>query len=92
MLKVYFKHSSRCPISLNAKRQVRAFLGNNRDKIKFEEIDVINNKTRSEEVQKLYDIEHESPQIIVIDTDNNVVWSGSHYDITEQKLVEIINI
>ncbi len=92
MLKVYFKHSSRCPISLNAKRQVRAFLGNNRDKIKFEEIDVINNKTRSEEVQKLYDIEHESPQIIVIDTDNNVVWSGSHYDITEQKLLEIINI
>jgi len=49
MLKVYFKHSSRCPISLNAKRQVRAFLENNKDKIIFEEIDVINNKARSEE-------------------------------------------
>ena len=92
MLKVYYKHSSRCPISLNAKKQVRLFLEKNKGKIDFEEIDVINNKERSLEIEELLGIEHESPQIIVCDKDNKVMWNGSHLDITAIKLTEVINL
>ena len=91
MLKIYFKHSSRCPISLRAKKEVRAFLENNLKNIDFEEINVLNNRERSLEIEKLFNIDHESPQIIICDKNNKVIWDGSHQEITEKKLIEIIN-
>ncbi len=74
-----------------AKKEVRKFLENNSEKVHFEEIDVINNKKRSNEIQELFNIDHESPQIIICDKNNTVIWNGSHSSITEKKLINVIN-
>ncbi len=58
--------------------------------IEFELIDVISNRLRSDEIAQQFDVEHESPQVIVIDENNNVVWAGSHRIVTEENLNQAI--
>ena len=63
---------------------------NRSENIDFEESDVIKNKERSKEIQELFKIDHESPQIIISDKNNKEIWNASHQEITEKKLTEII--
>jgi bacillithiol system protein YtxJ len=60
------------------------------DDIEFELIDVISNRGRSDEIAQQFDVEHESPQVIVIDYHNNVIWTGSHRSVTEENLNQAI--
>ena len=85
-MKIYFKHSTRCPVSARARMEMDSYLKSKPDDIEFELIDVISNRTRSDEIAQQFDVEHESPQVILIDDDNNVVWSGSHRRVTEENL------
>jgi bacillithiol system protein YtxJ len=85
-MKIYFKHSTRCPVSARAKREMDRFLESKPEDIEFELIDVISNRLRSDEIAQQFDVEHESPQVIVIDKNNNVVWTGSHRRVTEENL------
>jgi bacillithiol system protein YtxJ len=65
-----------------------SFLKHNSDsgefQIDYEVIDVIGNKERSIEIAEQLGIEHESPQLIITDDNNKVVWDGSHRQITEE--------
>ena len=89
-MKIYFKHSTRCPISARAKMEMDSYLKSKPEDIEIEIIEVNSNRARSDEITQQFDVEHESPQVIVIDDDNNVVWTGSHRRVTEKKLSRAI--
>lgn len=90
-MKIYFKHSTRCPISARAKMEMDNFLKTNTNQnLDYELIDVISNHSRSDEVAKEFSIQHESPQIIITDNKNNIVWSASHRQITEENIKEVL--
>jgi bacillithiol system protein YtxJ len=89
-MKIYFKHSTRCPISARAKMEMDSYLKSKPEDIEIEIIEVNSNRARSDEIAQQFDVEHESPQVIVIDDDNNVVWTGSHRRVTEKKLSRAI--
>lgn len=88
-MKIFFKHSTLCPVSARARREMDNYLKNKPDDIDFELIDVISNRGRSDEIAQEYDVEHESPQVIVVDG-NNVIWTGSHREVTEENLNQAI--
>ena len=90
-MKIIFKHSTRCPISRRAKNEMDAFLKNNPGKQEYEFVDVIDNRKRSNEIEELYGIQHESPQIIILDDNGSVIWNASHYDITESSIKEALS-
>ncbi|MCP4147993.1 MAG: bacillithiol system redox-active protein YtxJ [bacterium] len=85
-MKIIFKHSTRCPISTRAKREMDAFLKNNQGDYEFELVDVIDNKPRSAEIAEMYGIRHESPQIIILGNNNSPTWNASHGSITEESI------
>jgi bacillithiol system protein YtxJ len=89
-MKIYFKHSTRCPVSARAKMEMDSYLKSKPEDIEFELIDVIANRARSDEIARQFEVEHESPQVILIDHKNTVVWSGSHRRVTEENLIQAI--
>lgn len=87
-MKAYFKHSRRCPVSLAAKREVDSFLKKFGERINFTLIDVLEQKNLSAEISERFGIIHESPQIIIFDEEDHVIWDGSHRNITEETLIK----
>jgi bacillithiol system protein YtxJ len=89
-MKIYFKHSTRCPVSARARREMDSYLKSKPQEIEFELIDVNSNRARSDEIAQQFDVEHESPQAIIIDDNNNVVWTGSHRRVTEENVSQAV--
>jgi len=89
-MKIYFKHSTQCPVSARAKMEVDSFLKTKPADIEFELIDVISNRSRSKHIAQLLSIEHESPQVIITDDQDNVLWNASHRRITEENIKQAI--
>ncbi len=89
-MKIYFKHSTQCPISARAKREVDRFLENKPGDIEFELVDVLSNRTRSNEIAQQLGVQHESPQVIITDSANKVLWSASHRGITEESIQQAL--
>lgn len=90
-MKIIFKHSTRCPISRRAKDEMDAFLKNNEGELEYEFVDVIDNRQRSNEIEEIFGIRHESPQVILLDDSGNVIWNASHRDITENSIREALS-
>ncbi|HVF57117.1 MAG TPA: bacillithiol system redox-active protein YtxJ [Pyrinomonadaceae bacterium] len=70
-----FKHSTTCPISAAAYRQMEGVKG---------EVSIVvvqRNRDVSREVESRTGVQHESPQALVL-RNGEVVWSASHFDIT----------
>lgn len=93
-MKIYFKHSTRCPISAGAKIEVDSFLRHNEASGEFafdyEMVDVISNRARSIALAEHLGIEHESPQIIITDVNDRVVWHASHRAVTEEGIKGVL--
>jgi len=89
-MKMYFKHSTRCPISAGAKMEVDSFLKQNTAPLDFELIDVIANRDRSNEIAQHFDIKHESPQVIIADENGDLLWTASHRQITKNSIGDAI--
>ncbi len=72
---ILFKHSTTCPISSAAYREM--------SKVADEVMLVVIQKSRdvSNEIAKRTGIRHESPQPLIL-RNGEVVWSASHFDIT----------
>ncbi len=70
-----FKHSTACPISARAYRQMEG--------VKTPVSIVVVQKSRdvSREVEERTGVRHETPQALVI-RNGRVVWNASHFDIT----------
>ena len=82
---VIFKHSTRCSISsMVLKRLEREGAPDSMD---FYFLDLIKNRTISNEVSETFDVSHESPQILLI-KNGKCVYDESHYGITMDALTE----
>jgi bacillithiol system protein YtxJ len=89
-MKLYYKHSDQCPISAGAKMEVDGFLKQNPDPIDFELINVISDSARSAEIAEKFGIEHESPQLILADDNDKVLWHASHRRIKKDRIIKAI--
>lgn len=82
-----FKHSTRCPISSHAYTEVSSVTDDIADEVDINYVDVISQREVSREIARRLDIEHESPQILLVEN-NKVVWDASHYDIEGEIILE----
>lgn len=81
-----FKHSTRCPISAAAYRQVENYLnGQPNEQVDYALIDVIANRPVSNEAADTLGVKHESPQVILV-RQGKPVWHTSHSLITTDEL------
>lgn len=90
-MKIIFKHSPLCPVSRRAKDEMERFLETNKQELEYEFIDVIANRGRSNEVAEIHGVEHESPQVIVLDDRGEVIWDASHREITELSIRDAVS-
>ena len=78
---VLFKHSNRCIISRMVLKQFEFQYDYNISNVKYYLIDVIKNREVSNEIAYIHNINHESPQLIVI-KNGELVHNSSHSDIS----------
>lgn len=83
---VIFKHSTRCPVSAGARRQVERFLSENPDR-EIHLVHVIEDRPLSNYIAEKTGVEHASPQVIIL-KDGSVSWHDSHFEITAENLAE----
>jgi len=72
-----FKHSTTCPISAGAYQRVRDFLEENSDAAPFFLVKVIESRPVSNQIASLLNVQHQSPQLILVDK-KQAVWNASH--------------
>lgn len=85
-----FKHSDICPISHNALdeylRFVKDYDGENFD---YTLIRIRSHRDISNAVAEKTGVKHESPQVLLL-VDGKSVWDDSHFEITEEKLRQVV--
>jgi bacillithiol system protein YtxJ len=86
-LAVVFKHSTTCPISFAADREMRAFIASH-PQVPVHKVLVREQRATSNDIADWTGIEHESPQVIVL-RNGKVVASASHGEITEDYLDDV---
>lgn len=86
-LSVIFKHSTHCPTSARIKRMFDAFANMYSGEAKLYQVNIIDTRAISDEIEKRTGIRHESPQMIVF-VDGAPVWHASHGAITDTALKE----
>lgn len=79
-LTLLFKHSPRCPISVDSLEEVQAHLGSRQEGL-LTILDVVRNRALSQDLERRSGIRHQSPQAILI-RDGRIVWHASHFGIT----------
>lgn len=90
---IIFKHSTRCGISRMVLKsfekdfEVRA---GDEEKYKLYFLDLLANRNISDEVAKRFEVQHESPQVIVL-KNQKVEHHASHHGIQVEKLDEFIS-
>ncbi len=87
---IIFKHSTRCPISGNAKKEVDSFIESHPEyKNCSYLINVIDSRPLSNHITETLKVEHQSPQILII-KNGSVLIHFSHFTITKEKLSEVL--
>lgn len=76
-----FKHSTRCGISRIVKKQFEKLLLQNKNNIKVYYLDLLKYRNVSDAVSEVFQVKHESPQLLII-RNEEAVKHVSHYDIT----------
>ena len=82
-----FKHSTRCSMSAFALNRIQPVLKNNDLYI----LDVIANRDLSNQVANLFNITHQSPQLLIVDR-GTCIHATSHIGISAENLVNQLNI
>lgn len=83
-----FKHSTRCSLSTLAKTRLeRDWDGNG---MVFHLLDLIRYRSVSDHVSEVFDVYHESPQMIIIHQGESL-HDASHLDISVKELQEVLN-
>lgn len=81
---VVFKHSSSCPVSFTAKRQVEQFAAAHPD-VPTRTVVVQRERDLSNALERVTRIRHESPQLFLVQN-GRVLWDASHSGITQDRL------
>jgi bacillithiol system protein YtxJ len=80
-----FKHSTRCSISSMAKSRLER--GTAPEGIDFYYLDLIKHRDISKKVAAVFDVSHESPQVLLI-KNGECVYDESHSGITMDEIIE----
>ncbi|WP_103027312.1 bacillithiol system redox-active protein YtxJ [Salinibacter altiplanensis] len=82
-----FKHSSACPVSAKADKQLHALAEDSA--LPVYKIVVQDSRALSDEIAEALDVRHETPQAIVLD-DETPVFEASHFDVTADAVREAV--
>ena len=85
---VIFKHSTRCSISSMALNRFESKWTDD-DSIPVYFLDLLNHRDISNEIASVFNVEHASPQVLVI-KDGKCVYHASHNGIIVQDVLEAI--
>jgi bacillithiol system protein YtxJ len=85
-----FKHSTRCSVSMMAKRRFEMDWDAIPADTNMYFLDLISYRNLSAEIAERFQVHHESPQILLI-KDGNCVLDASHGDISADEVAEVIN-
>ena len=88
---VIFKHSTRCAISSMAKRNFELSWDLIPASIPLYFLDLINYRDISALVAETFQVQHESPQVLLI-KDGECVLDASHSDISAEEIAETITL
>jgi bacillithiol system protein YtxJ len=86
---VLFKHSTRCSISRFALKQFDAEFKYDEEKIDWYLLDLLNHRDISNEMAHRYNVQHQSPQIIVI-RNGKAVFTATHDSIDAHDLKQFV--
>ena len=87
---VIFKHSTRCPISSMAWRRISQGWDKDLEEIPFYYLDLLRFRETSDKVSVHYGVQHESPQIIVVEN-RQVIYQTSHNGINVKDIKALLN-
>jgi bacillithiol system protein YtxJ len=87
---VIFKHSTRCSISLMAKRNFELDWGNIPKGTEFYFLDLINHRDISTYIADVFHVHHESPQVLLI-KNGECLLDASHGDISAEEIAKVIS-
>ncbi|PCI00579.1 MAG: thioredoxin family protein [Flavobacteriaceae bacterium] len=85
---VIFKHSTRCTISTIVLNKFKAKYKDTKVARVFK-LDLIKERALSNEIAEIFEVEHQSPQVIVV-KNKKVIFHASHYQINELDLEELL--
>ena len=81
---IIFKHSTQCPISANARREMESFTSGG-DPVPVYLLDVNEQRELSDYVAERTGIEHQSPQVVLL-RGGDPEWHASRFDISARGL------
>ncbi len=84
-VQLIFKHSTRCGISKMTIRSFENMLQQNLDTIDYYYLDLLSYRNISDLVGEIFQVFHQSPQVIIIKNGETVA-HASHHDITRLNL------
>ncbi|MEC0176256.1 MULTISPECIES: bacillithiol system redox-active protein YtxJ [Paenibacillus] len=83
-----FKHSTRCPISSGAYREMMSYLEDQpNEAVQYGLIHVVEDRPVSMEAADRLGVQHESPQVILVQN-QAPIWHTSHSHITSEVIKE----
>ena len=84
-----FKHSTRCIVSITAKRSLESDWMEDAP-VKAYYLDLLNHRDVSSKIEQLSGVRHESPQLLVFNK-GKVVYHASHSDIDYREMLSHLN-
>ncbi len=85
-----FKHSIRCSISMMAKRRFELDWDNLPQDMPLYFLDLINNRDLSKQVAEIFQVHHESPQLLLI-KDGECILDQSHGQISVDEALSVLS-
>lgn len=86
---IIFKHSTTCPISSRAWREVQNFIKESSDQVLVGMIKVIESRQVSNQAAEELGIRHQSPQVLLI-KERQALWYASHQEVTQANLIKAL--
>lgn len=84
-----FKHSTRCGISRMALKNFENSFDIESDKLRLYYLDLLQYRDISNEIISVFNVEHQSPQTIVIYKEK-VIYYDSHYEISVEEIKKVV--
>ncbi|EDM34368.1 hypothetical protein PBAL39_08776 [Pedobacter sp. BAL39] len=85
-----FKHSTRCSVSMMAKRRFEMDWEAIPEDTSLYFLDLISYRAISAQIAETFQVHHESPQILLI-KDGDCILDASHSDISAEEVAEVIS-
>ncbi len=87
---ILFKHSTTCPISARAWREVQNFIQESQAEVLVVMIKVIESRPVSNQVAEELGVKHQSPQALLL-SHRQVLWDVSHQTVTQANISKALN-